>query len=58
MRWPRTVQLCCHCHQRAAGFWVSARDARTVRRPWCLTCLEALDQDSVTVVPFGEPPGT
>jgi hypothetical protein len=30
---PRTIQLCIHCRQNPAGFWVSRGTARTLRRP-------------------------
>lgn len=30
---PRTVQLCTHCRQGPAGFWVSGTGGQTVRRP-------------------------
>ena len=43
------MQSCCRCNN-AAGFWVMARDARVVRRPWCLSCIdEFLDKDKVTI---------
>lgn len=34
---PHTVQLCIHCRQNLAGFWVSRNSDQTVRRPWCLS---------------------
>jgi hypothetical protein len=40
---PHTVQLCIHCQQNPAGFWVSRRSGQTVRRPWCLSCCQNLD---------------
>jgi hypothetical protein len=49
---PRTVQLCIHCRQRPAGFWVSRTGGQTVRRPWCLSCCQELDRDRCDVVPF------
>jgi len=49
---PRTVQLCIHCHQNPAGFWVSRKNASVVRRPWCLTCCQDLDLSSCNVAPF------
>jgi hypothetical protein len=49
---PRTVQLCVHCQQRAAGFWVTSRNARAVRRPWCLACCAELDQALCDLTPF------
>ena len=51
VRLPHTFQLCIHCRERPAGFWVSRPDATTVRRPWCLSCCEALDRDC-RVIPF------
>jgi hypothetical protein len=50
---PRTVQLCIHCRQNPAGFWVSQTGGQTVRRPWCLSCCQGLDRDRCDVVPFG-----
>jgi hypothetical protein len=49
---PRTVQLCIHCRQNPAGFWVSGHRARTARRPWCLACCQGLDRDRCDVIPF------
>ena len=49
---PRTVQLCVHCQQRAAGFWVTSRNDRAVRRPWCLACCAELDQALCDLTPF------
>ena len=51
-RLPHTIQLCIHCQDRPAGFWVSSTGDQTVRRPWCLSCCEGLDHDSCDVVPF------
>jgi hypothetical protein len=48
----RTVQLCIHCRQSPAGFWVSRRGGQTVRRPWCLSCCQGLDRDRCDVIPF------
>jgi len=50
---PRTVQLCIHCRENPAGFWVSRKDARVVRRPWCLSCCQLLDASSCDMTPFG-----
>ena len=50
-RLPHTIQLCVHCRERPAGFWVSRTDAKMVRRPWCLSCCEGLDRDC-RVIPF------
>jgi hypothetical protein len=33
----RTIQLCIHCMENPAGFWVSRRSGRVVHRPWCLS---------------------
>jgi hypothetical protein len=49
---PRTGQLCIHCHQNPAGFWVSRKPAGVVRRPWCLTCCQELDLSSCDLTPF------
>ncbi len=49
---PRTVQLCIHCRQSPAGFWVSRRGGQTVRRPWCVSCCQGLDRDRCDVIPF------
>ena len=51
IRVPHTIQLCIHCRERPAGFWVSRMGAKTVRRPWCLSCCEGLDRDC-RVIPF------
>jgi len=51
-RLPHSIQLCIHCQDRPAGFWVSSTGDQTVRRPWCLSCCEGLDHDSCDVVPF------
>jgi hypothetical protein len=40
---PHTIQLCIHCRQNPAGFWVSRNGGQTVRRPWCLSCCQDLD---------------
>jgi hypothetical protein len=49
---PHTVQLCIHCRQNPAGFWVSRTGGQTVRRPWCLSCCRGLDRDRCDVTPF------
>ncbi len=51
-RLPHTIQLCIHCRDRPAGFWVSCTGGQTVRRPWCLSCCEGLDRDRCDVIPF------
>ena len=48
-----TVQLCIHCREDPAGFWVSHKNAETVRRPWCLSCCDVLDPARYNVVRFG-----
>jgi hypothetical protein len=48
----RTVQLCIHCQQNPAGFWVSLTGGQTVRRPWCLSCCQGLNRDRCDVIPF------
>jgi hypothetical protein len=50
---PRTIQLCVHCQQRPAGFWVRRTGGTVVRRPWCLSCCQELDRDHYDVIPFG-----
>jgi len=50
---PRTIQLCAHCQQRPAGFWVRHTGGTVVRRPWCLSCCQDLDRDRYDVIPFG-----
>ena len=50
---PRTVQLCIHCRESPAGFWVSRKDGKTVHRPWCLSCCDGLDRGRCDVTPFG-----
>jgi hypothetical protein len=49
---PHTIQLCIHCRQNPAGFWVSRTSDRTVRRPWCLSCCQDLDPACHHVRPF------
>ena len=49
---PHTVQLCSHCRQRPAGFWVSGDSGRMVRRPWCLSCCQELNPGRCQVIPF------
>ena len=49
---PRTVQLCIHCRQNPAGFWVTGQGGQVARRPWCLACCQELDRDRCDVVPF------
>jgi hypothetical protein len=51
-RWPHTIQLCIHCRENPAGFWVSRTGDTTVRRPWCLSCCEGLDRDRCDMTPF------
>ena len=50
---PRTIQLCIHCQQRPAGFWVRCTGGTVMRRPWCLSCCQNLDRDRHDVIPFG-----
>lgn len=50
---PHILQLCIHCRQKPAGFWVSRKDASTVRRPWCLSCCEELDWSRYDLIPLG-----
>ncbi len=51
-RLPHTIQLCMHCGADPAGFWVSRAGAKTVRRPWCLSCCEGLNRDHCDIIPF------
>jgi len=47
------MQACCRC-KSAAGFWVMAKDAVVVRRPWCLSCVtELLDKDEMAMTRIG-----
>jgi hypothetical protein len=46
-----TRQLCVHCHENPAGFWVSGSRGVT-RRPWCLSCCQELDRTRSDIVPF------
>jgi hypothetical protein len=50
---PYTMQLCIHCRESPAGFWVSHKSAMTVRRPWCLSCCDVLNRGRCDVVRFG-----
>ena len=49
---PLTIQLCIHCRQNPAGFWVSRASDQTVRRPWCLSCCQDLDPACHHIRPF------
>lgn len=49
---PRSIQLCSHCQQRPAGFWVRRAGGTVVRRPWCLSCCQDLDRDRYDAIPF------
>jgi hypothetical protein len=49
---PHTIQLCVHCRQHPAGFWVSHTSDQTVRRPWCLSCCQDLDPGHCHLSPF------
>jgi hypothetical protein len=51
-RLPHAIQLCIHCQDRPAGFWVSRTGGQTARRPWCLSCCQGLDRDRCDVIPF------
>jgi hypothetical protein len=50
---PHTVQLCIHCRERPAGFWVSGKNGIVARRPWCLSCSRGLDRNHCEVIRFG-----
>jgi len=47
-----SIQLCIHCRQNPAGFWVSRDNSQVVRRPWCLSCCQHLDPARHRVQPF------
>jgi len=49
---PHTIQLCIHCRQNPAGFWVSRNSRQTVRRPLCLSCCQDLDLCRYHLEPF------
>ena len=49
---PRTIQLCMHCRERPAGFWIGGKNGQVARRPWCLSCCQALDPGRADVIPF------
>jgi hypothetical protein len=49
---PRTHQLCIHCRQSPAGFWVTGKSEQVVRRPWCLACCQDLDRARCDVTRF------
>ena len=51
-RLPHTIQVCIHCRENPAGFWVSRTGGKTVRRPWCLSCCAGLDRDRCHMIPF------
>jgi hypothetical protein len=51
-RLPHAIQLCVHCRERPARFWVSRAGGQTVRRPWCLSCSGELDRDHCDVIRF------
>ena len=51
-RLPHAIQLCIHCRERPAEFWVSRTGSKTVRRPWCLSCCQAADRDQCDVIRF------
>ena len=52
---PHTIQLCIHCQQNPAGFWVSRTGDQIVQRPWCLSCCQHLDPCRYHVIPFDHP---
>jgi hypothetical protein len=51
-RLPHIIQLCVHCRDSSAGFWVSCTGGQTVRRPWCLSCCQALNHERFDVIPL------
>ncbi len=48
----RAFQLCIHCQQNPAGFWVRRTDSKVVHRPWCLSCCQELGQGRYDMTPF------
>ncbi len=52
-RLPHAFPLCIHCQANPAGFWVSGKNNRVVRRPWCLSCCDDLDRELCDMIPFG-----
>jgi hypothetical protein len=50
---PRTLQLCIHCQDNPASFWVTPGNGKVARRPWCLSCCQELDRDRCDVTPIG-----
>jgi len=51
-RLPHRFQVCVHCQVNPAGFWVMGKESSVVRRPWCLSCCQDLDQAACHVTPF------
>jgi hypothetical protein len=49
---PRTMQICIHCRENPAGFWVSGQTTSVTRRPWCLSCCQQLDRNHCAIAPF------
>jgi hypothetical protein len=45
-------QLCVHCQVNPAGFWVSGSQSTVARRPWCLSCCDALNRTTCHITPF------
>jgi hypothetical protein len=53
-----SMQACCRC-KNASGFWIMDKHARVVRRPWCLSCINAfLDTYDVTMTRIEAVPHT
>ena len=50
-----TIQLCIHCRQSPAGFWVSGNGGMPARRPWSLPCCQGPDPGRYHVIPFAGP---
>ena len=48
----RATHLCIYCKENPAGFWVSRRNGKVVRRPWCRSCCQHLDLALCDVIPF------
>ena len=51
-RLPHTIQVCIHCRENPAGFWVSGHITSVTRRPWCLSCCQHLDRNRCAIAPF------
>ena len=43
------IQVCIHCRENQAGFWVAGTGGKTVA-PWCLSCRAGLDRDRCDII--------